>query len=304
MTFGVRIEAPAKVNIRLVVLARQANGYHSLETLLCGVSLTDRIELAPGGPGIDLEISSEDIDTGPPSGNLVVRTAAAFYERLGVEPALRVRLEKRIPSAAGLGGGSSDAASTLRGLNALHGEPLDFRTLLELAAGLGSDVPFFLAPTPFALGWGRGERLLALEPPPACPAIIVRTGVDIRTPEAFGRLAELREEGVLPPAASVAIDRRELRTWEELARLAGNDFDLVARERIAAFEEIQRLLVRGGASIALLAGSGGAIFGLFPRGASPAPALHSLGDAGFAAWEGSTIRRWPPVRRFRTRDGL
>ena len=121
---GVVIEAPAKINLRLVVLSREASGYHTLETLFCGVSLSDTIEIAPSATGIELEVSG-DIDVGPTADNLVLRAARAFHERLGETAAIHIRLEKRIPVAAGLGGGSSDAAATLRVLNELHGRPFD-----------------------------------------------------------------------------------------------------------------------------------------------------------------------------------
>ncbi|HEX2091942.1 MAG TPA: hypothetical protein VHG28_06045, partial [Longimicrobiaceae bacterium] len=187
MIAGVRVEAPAKVNLRLRILAREETGYHALETLFCAVSLADTVEVRPGGAGIALEVRG-GVDTGPPEHNLVVRAAERFYRDLGGSPALRIELTKRIPAAAGLGGGSSDAAATLRALNLLHGEPFARAGLLQMAIGLGSDVPFFLCGSTLALGWGRGERLLALPPLPTRPVLIAHPGVAMPTGEAF-RLA-------------------------------------------------------------------------------------------------------------------
>nr|MBA2671838.1 4-(cytidine 5'-diphospho)-2-C-methyl-D-erythritol kinase [Gemmatimonadota bacterium] len=139
----VRIEAPAKVNLRLVVLAREESGFHGLETVFCALSMSDVLTLKRGVGGIALTVEG-GIATGPPEENLVVRAARRFYSEIGEQPAIRIVLEKRIPSAAGLGGGSSDAAACLLALNTMYGEPLDTATLMQLGSELGSDVSFFL----------------------------------------------------------------------------------------------------------------------------------------------------------------
>ncbi len=296
MISHVRTDAPAKLNLRLLVLARETSGYHSLETIFCALSLSDRITVARGRPGVELEVISEHVDTGPPDQNLVVKAARAFYERLGRDPEVRIRLQKRIPSEAGLGGGSSDAAATLRALSALHPGGLDHDELIECAASLGSDVPFFLAPVPFALAWGRGDRMLALKPPPRRTVVVVHPGVGISTPEAYQTLDDLRPAASPPVAGERSVlDHRALSDWLELARLARNDFDAVARERIPAFEHILKMLTGAGAEIAMLSGSGSAIFGIFQERAAARAASASIDEAGFRAWTALTLARWPSV---------
>ncbi len=149
------IDAPAKVNLVLRVLGKRADGFHAIETLMVPVTLSDRLEigLCEGG---GLEFTCSDPTLPLDGTNLVCRAVEAFRERTGFDGGVRVHLEKRIPHGAGLGGGSSDAAAVLRGLNGLVGAGLEVEDLEELAAGLGSDVPFFVRGVP---AWcrGRGE---------------------------------------------------------------------------------------------------------------------------------------------------
>ncbi|MBA2244718.1 MAG: 4-(cytidine 5'-diphospho)-2-C-methyl-D-erythritol kinase, partial [Gemmatimonadetes bacterium] len=175
MTEVVEVLAPAKINLWLRILAREESGYHSLETLFCAVSLADTVRISRA-PELVFEVEGE-IEVGPPERNLCVRAAERFYREMGRTPEVRIELVKRIPSAAGLGGGSSDAAATLRALNTLHGGPMPSDMLLQMGSELGSDVPFFLCGSPLALAWGRGERLLALPPLPPRPVLIAHPGV-------------------------------------------------------------------------------------------------------------------------------
>src|SRR5690606_6718842 len=177
-------EAPAKVNLRLVVLAREASGFHQLETIFCAIDLADTITAQRAEPGIELEVVGARL--GEPQENLVWRAASAFFRTSGIAGGARLRLDKRIPVGAGLGGGSSDAASTLHALNALYGRPLGPRSILELAAELGSDVPFFAAGRPFALAWGRGGRLLPFPALPPAPTVVGVPDFSIATVYAYG----------------------------------------------------------------------------------------------------------------------
>ena len=149
--------APAKLNLYLSVVGRRPDGYHLLETLMVKIDLADRLVLRPGGDRIRLEVLGADLPSGP--GNLVYRAAEAFFLAAGLEPGLDVSLEKKIPTAAGLGGGSSDAAATLLGLNSIFGRPLSSEQLADLGLGLGADVPFFLGSWSAAWARGIGEKL-------------------------------------------------------------------------------------------------------------------------------------------------
>src|SRR6185503_17750163 len=156
--------SPCKVNLLLNILGRRADGFHELETVMHPVNVCDRLSFERGGRGVALTCSDASLPTD--SGNLVHRAATAFLEAAQINDGVRVYLEKRIPVAAGLGGGSGNAATTLLGLNELFGSPLSAGQLQELAARLGSDVPFFLQDQP-ALATGRGERIQPLAPFPA-----------------------------------------------------------------------------------------------------------------------------------------
>lgn len=287
------LEAPAKINLRLRILARERLGFHSLETVFCAISLADTVTIRPGEGGIDLDVGG-GIDTGPLERNLVVRAATRFYDELGRRGDLRIELRKRIPSSAGLGGGSSDAAATLRLLNHLHGEPFPREALMRIGGQLGSDIPFFLGGSPLAVGWSRGERLLTLPALPERAVLIAHPGVAIPTREAFERLAELRGAEYRPEASVLPLEG--LGAWSTLAALACNDFDAVAAERIPIIPRACSLMRGGGAEITLLAGSGGSIFGIFRDAADAGPAGEQLRELGFSVWPATTLSQLPSPR--------
>lgn len=285
--------APAKVNLFLRILAREEGGYHGLETLFCALSLADTVRVQRGGEGVRLHVEG-GVDTGPAAHNLCVRAAERFCWAIGQAPSIDIHLAKKIPSAAGLGGGSSDGAATLRALNALYGEPLDRAELLRLAIELGSDVPFFLCGSSLALAWSRGERLLALPPLPPRPAIVAHPGVAMPTADAFRRVAERRGGRYAPDARSLSIDR--LRDWESVAALAENDFEEVVAEEIPFIHLATSALRQGGARIALMAGSGSSVFGVFDSDDARDQALERMRGLRMRCWAATTLDAEPPVR--------
>lgn len=261
MTSGaVRIRAHAKLNLFLRVLAREADGFHGLETLFCLVDLADELRVERH-EGRDITIAVEGADVGPAGENLAVRGAAAVLgatrERFGVH----LTLTKRIPAGSGLGGGSSDAAAALVAVNRLAGDAVPRHELIQLAARIGSDVPFLLSGAPLALAWSHGERLLRLPPLPAAPALLLTPPVSIATPEAYGWVDQARLSG--GRRGAVALDLDALSTWGDVARMAGNDFESVVFGHHppvrAAFEALvgtQPLLCR-------MSGSGSTIFAVY-----------------------------------------
>ena len=169
---AVRLPAHAKLNLFLRVMAREADGFHGLETLFCLVDLADELRAERReGRGVTIEV--EGAELGPPGENLALRAAAAVLAATGDRFAVQLALTKRIPVRAGLGGGSSDAAAALLAVNRLAGNAVPRHELLQFAARLGSDVAFFLAGAPLALAWGHGERLLRLPPLPPAPALLL-----------------------------------------------------------------------------------------------------------------------------------
>ena len=227
------------------------------------------------------------VDTGPPERNLAVRAADCFYRELGESPAIDLHLTKHIPSAAGLGGGSSDAAAVLRALNTLHGEPLPRASLLAMAIELGADVPFFLCGSPLALAWGRGERLLPLPPLPPRPVLVAHPGVSMPTADAFRDVAASRGGGYVPEP--VLIDPDALRSWESIADLARNDFEPVVLRRIPVLADALAAMRDDGAHIALLAGSGSSIYGVFEDDAALVSAAKLLSGMQFTTLASSTM---------------
>jgi 4-diphosphocytidyl-2C-methyl-D-erythritol kinase len=258
---GVGISAPAKVNLALHVMEKDADtDFHEIETLFQAVGLADEIRIEVSGSGLELEV--EGMDVGPTEENLVWQAARSFIAEVGVDCGLRIDLTKRIPAGAGLGGGSSDAAATLRALNALFGDPIPTRRLSEMAADLGSDVPFFLAASPFAVGRGRGDRLTPLEPLPPAWILVAVPDVHVSTARAYGVLDRAREEAP-PDARSEELDDTLGFSWERIEEMACNDFEGVVADEHGEIARVRELLAGKGARLVLLSGSGSAVFAVY-----------------------------------------
>jgi 4-diphosphocytidyl-2-C-methyl-D-erythritol kinase len=257
---AVEISALAKLNLFLRVLSRESDGYHGLETLFCLVTLSDtlcaeRREAA----GIELDVSGAEL--GPPEANLAWRAAAMVLEATGQRFGVRLTLTKRIPVGAGLGGGSSDAAAALLAVNLLAGQPVPRHELLQFAARLGSDVPFFLSGAPLALGWGRGERLLRLPPLPAAPALILAPATPVSTAEAYGWVDAARQGA--GRRGAVALDLDALSRWGDIGRMAGNDFEGPVFGRHSAVRAAFEALAGTHPLVCRMSGSGSALFAIY-----------------------------------------
>jgi 4-diphosphocytidyl-2-C-methyl-D-erythritol kinase len=256
----VTIAAHAKVNLLLRILAREADGYHGLETAFCLLGLADRVtaERRPEA-GVSLEVAGAD--TGPAEQNLAVRAAHAVLDATGARFGVALRVDKRIPVRAGLGGGSSDAAAALIGVNRLAGDVVPRHELLQFAARIGSDVPFFLSGAPFALAWGHGERLLRLPPLPRAPVLLLTPPVAIATPEAYGWIDEARAS--TSRRGGVALDLAALSTWGDVARLSGNDFESVVFGRLPELRQAFEALAGTRPLLCRLSGSGSTLFAVY-----------------------------------------
>jgi 4-diphosphocytidyl-2-C-methyl-D-erythritol kinase len=284
-TASVRIRAPAKINLFLEVLARESSGYHQLETLFCALELADELELAISGDDITLAV--EGAELGAAAHNLAYRAANAYRAARGGMRGVRIQLRKAIPAGAGMGGGSSDAAATLIALERLHATPLGAERLLQIGASLGSDVPFFLCGSSLALGWGRGGRLLALDPLPAAEVLLVLPARGLATVEAFAALSAARGSAWLPPAR---LHRKErLSDWAAIAALAHNDFEELAFSELPELARAKEMLHAHGAAPALLTGSGSTVYGVFQD------------RARLNAAQASIRAAWPDLRVIRTR---
>lgn len=269
----IRIAAPAKVNLFLRVLAREESGFHQLETLFQALELGDELVLQPGGDDVSLDLGNAWM--GPPEENLVYRAARAFLDATGIREGVEIHLEKRTPVQAGLGGGSSDAAAVLRAMNTLFPDHLDQEDLLTLAGELGSDVPFFLAPSPLALAWGRGQRLLPLPPLPRLPVVVAAPPEGVDTGEAYRLLARKRGTGKVFSAPEIC-SVEALSHWEGVAEMAVNDFESVILPAHPLLEKIRSSMAEAGSFFARLSGSGSALFAVFPAQDAAATARERL----------------------------
>lgn len=275
-----KLVAHAKLNLALRVLGRQADGYHAVETLFLGLALADELEfeIEAAGPGIDLEVVGEHPVPADET-NLCARAAAAWYAAAGQSPACSIRLEKRIPVAAGLGGGSADAAAVLRGLNSLHEDPLGEAELYRVAGEIGSDVPYFVSGVAFALGWERGRRLLPLRAPARRPVILLVPDFGVSAAAAYAWWsADDAAAGRDGPGAAALPDVAALGDWSALERLAGNDLAAPVERRHPVLATAVDALARSGAATSLLCGSGSCIAGIYRSVGEHAEALETLRD--------------------------
>ncbi len=273
MTEPLTIECPAKVNLFLRVLAREADGYHGIETLFCRIALHDTLEIRRIASGITLEVTGADL--GPTEQNLAWRAADAVLAATGRRFGVAIRLTKRIPAGGGLGGGSSDAAATLRAVNSLAGGTIPAAELLQLGNRLGADVPFFLADAPLALAWGHGQRLLRLEALPPRPLLLLFPGVAVPTAEAYGWVDAARQSA--GPRGGTVLDGATLRSWSDLARLGGNDFEGAIFGRFPAIRAGFEALANSQPFLCRMSGSGSTLFAAYRSEQDRDDAANQLG---------------------------
>lgn len=255
----VRLRARAKANLFLRVLARETSGYHSIETLFCLLDLADEVTAERReGHAVTIEVIGADV--GPPEDNLAVRAARMVLQATGEQFGIHLTLEKRIPVQAGLGGGSSDAAASLLLANQLAGGAVPRHELLQFAARLGSDVPFFLSEAPLALAWGRGERMIRLPALPAAPALLLVPPEGMPTADAY---EWIDAGGEANRRGGLALDLEAVRGWGDIARMSGNDFEAALFARRPALKAAFEALAGTRPLFCRLTGSGSAFLAVY-----------------------------------------
>lgn len=270
-----RIAAHAKVNLFLRILARESTGWHQIETAFALLELADELEVRriDGGAGVTLAVDGPDL--GPAEENLTVRAAQAVLAATGNRFGVALKVTKRIPVRAGLGGGSSDGAAALHAVNALAGNAVPRHELLQFAAKLGADVTFFASGAPLAVAWGRGERMFRLPAPPATPVLVAIPSVQIATPDAY----RWWDEANPTPAARgpVALDAEALATWGSIGRLGGNDFESPVFGRYPELRALYERLAGTGPVWVRLCGSGCAVAAAYKKERERDDAAERLG---------------------------
>jgi len=303
MTRTASLKAFAKLNLGLRVLAKRSDGYHELRTVFQTISLADSLGIAYT-PGRTTKIT---VDGTPDiADNLVDRAARTLLDRLKLTASIAFTLRKTIPTGAGLGGGSSDAAAVLLSLPVLAGQRVPMEVLHDVAAQLGSDVPYFLRGGT-ALGIGRGEELYPLPDAPAAKALVVAPAIHSSTAEAYRDLSVT----LTSETARNKLSSFQSHTWTGDYGEAGNDFEGVIYPRYPELARIRQRLVRLGATTAMMTGSGSSIFGIFSDLTRLAKARHQFPGAQVfpvsfvsrARYQSSWIRalqphvkgnEWPP----------
>jgi 4-diphosphocytidyl-2-C-methyl-D-erythritol kinase len=255
--------APAKVNLALHILGKRPDGYHELVTLFEKIDILDRITVTKAREGISISSNSKDI---PRDGrNICHKAAAMVMERYGVTAGVRVKIDKKIPVAAGLGGGSSDAAATIRALDRLWGLKMPGPEKAAIAAELGSDVAFFMSKAPFAIGKGRGEKIKERYPGWELWHLVIYPNIKLLTSDIYRKYSS---GGCLALTKGRRVDT--IQTPKKLGynmggvrRLLRNDLEDVVLTEKPILKDIKENLLRAGALGALVSGSGSSVFGLF-----------------------------------------
>ncbi len=250
---SIEILSPAKINLRLEVLKKRSDGYHDIRTILQRVNLCDHIKISLSKGGIDLRCEGKVIPSGPD--NLAYHAAKSLKEEIPFTTGLRIEIKKRIPVQAGLGGGSSNAASVLMGLNELLNLKLEKERLIEIGRRLGADVPFFIFKDT-ALATGVGDRLEKIELPFRFWVVLVDSGTPISSGWAYRNLKLTKRENYI--SIPKCIDK-----FSQILSLLSNDLEEVVISRYPEIQQIKERLMENGAEGALMSGSGSVVFGIF-----------------------------------------
>ena len=255
-----RIRAPAKVNLSLRVVGKRRDGYHLIDTIMVPVDLYDEIEIARARPGAKISITCDDPKIPAGEKNLAYKAAALLLGKDAAKTPVAIHIKKRIPAGAGLGGGSSDAAAVLVGLNRLLRLKRNRRQLLRLAAKIGADVPFFIIRRP-ARARGIGERLKPLKSPGRLWLIIAYPGFPVSTAWAYRSLSFKLTKNIVKTSLNRHVWPLRGSTIELV-----NDLEKPVFRRYPKVARLKRKLAEAGAAGTLMSGSGSSVFGIFSSG--------------------------------------
>lgn len=265
------LRAPAKINLCLSVTGKRSDGYHEVDMVMQAVGLYDTVTLRPAAKGLSVSCNAAGIPEG--EGNIAWRAARAMLDRSERRDGLSIHIEKNIPVAAGLGGGSSDAAAVLVACNVLLRSGLDREALAGIGMQLGMDVPFFLY-GPTARAQGRGEVLTRLSPPALFWVLLVNPGFEVSTAWAYQSLNfGLTKKVNCNNIASLPVGK--------IAEMLHNDLETATAAAHPVIEEMEQALIQAGALGARMSGSGPTVFGIFPDEQTCRRAVHALEPRGW-----------------------
>lgn len=250
-------KAPAKINLGLDVLARRDDNYHELEMVMTSVDLADRIQLEEiDGNRIEIESNKAFLPTD--SRNNVYQAIALVKRKFQIQRGIRVYIQKQIPVAAGLGGGSSDCAAALRGINKMWDLGLSLAELSDLGLEIGTDVPYCIyGNTSYVTG--VGEKVTSLPAMPQCWVVLVKPRFSVSTPTVF---RNLEVEALHHPDICGLIKAIEEQSYQQMIQCMGNSLEAVTITRHPVIQQIKERMMRFGADAALMSGSGPTVFGL------------------------------------------
>lgn len=280
----IKIKSPAKINLGLNVIEKRADGYHNIETVFQMINLYDDIIFTESSNDIELHSSSKDIPLD--DGNLSYRAARLLREKTGIKKGVSINIDKHIPVSAGLGGGSSNAAVTLLGLNYIWDLKLPRNELISIAKSLGADVPFFLSAS-CAYGTGRGDEIQNLPVKSSFYVILLNSGCAISTKWVYANLR-----------LNLTRNKRDIKILkfmlvrgdiEEMSSLLFNDLESVVEKKYGIINEMKEALLSAGALGAAMSGSGSTVFGVFKDYPSAEYASSKLKGKGWFLFLAETL---------------
>jgi len=248
-----KVESPSKINIGLNVVEKRKDGFHNLQTVFYPLLLSDKLTFQKS---VKLELNSNSKTLKELNDNLILEAIKLIENETGLKIKVKISLEKNIPIGAGLGGGSSNAAVTLKAINQLYKLKLDYKNISDLALKLGSDVPFFLSAVP-SYGESRGEKLIPLNLEIQYPILVVNPGINISTRWAFEKIIPSKPDYNLIKLLSGKLDFTEIRNHVK------NDFEPIVYKEYPVIEKIKKDLYEKGANFALMSGTGSTVYGIF-----------------------------------------
>jgi len=273
-----KLQAYAKINLGLDVVRKREDGYHEVRMIMQNIGLCDELELTEKEePGITIETNREDIPTD--DGNLVYKAAKLLMDEFGVTKGLHILLEKKIPVAAGMAGGSSDAAAAMIGVNDIFQLGLSKEELMERAVKIGADVPYCIMGGT-ALAEGIGEVLSPLPPMPDCCILIAKPPIDVPTKFVYGNLRA--NELKMHPDIDKMIQYLKEGNLEDMCRIMGNVLETVTIPAHPVIKDIKRIMTDYGAIGAMMSGSGPTVFGIFATEREAKMAEAVINYSGFA----------------------